>query len=469
MNSEKILLAGAARADITPEMGTQIDGDIGRPRPMKEVREPIFCRTLVLEQEGRRGCILSMDLLAVNTVWGAKVRDAISQRFGIDRSGIAVHVTQTHSAPSLGEIMLEDRLPVVKKLPWLRGIDNPNYCPFVLHQIEKTIEEALKKLEPVRAGFASVLDGRVAFNRRTVMRDGTSEMMGKGRPHEVLHVEGPADPEVGTLAFTNESGKHIAVAMHHTSHPTHGYPHNYVHPDWPGVWCNEIEPDLGGGMPMVINGCCGNVHHRNIFDPTQEDTAERMGALLAESTRRTLQQLSYDQEPQFNWKSEIIELPFRGVPEEEFERARKLIEEHPEPFWQKDGKRVEWAWCYAAAKLDLEAMVKSQESYGYEIQAFRIGDAAVLVLPGEPFVEGQLEIKMRSPFKRTYVAHMANQYAGYIPTPRALRGGGYETDTCMASKFAPEALGIIADESVRILNELAGAEERPSPRKREWI
>jgi len=61
---------------------------------------------------------------------------------------------------------------------------------------------------------------------------------------------------------------------------------------------------------------------------------------------------------------------------------------------------------------------------------------------------------MNSPAKRTYVAHMSNGYVGYIPTPHAIERGGYETQTCMASKLAPEALSMIAEESVRLLNEL---------------
>ncbi|MDP7130613.1 MAG: hypothetical protein QF437_09000, partial [Planctomycetota bacterium] len=94
--------------------------------------------------------------------------------------------------------------------------------------------------------------------------------------------------------------------------------------------------------------------------------------------------------------------------------------------------------------------MNARETFEYEVQAVRIGDVAILVLTGEPFVEGQLEIKRRSPAARTYVAHMSNGYSGYIPTPQAIEGGGYETDVCMGSKLAPEALSMIVDESVKV-------------------
>jgi hypothetical protein len=59
-------------------------------------------------------------------------------------------------------------------------------------------------------------------------------------------------------------------------------------------------------------------------------------------------------------------------------------------------------------------------NWDYEIQAFRIGDFALVALDGTVFVEAQLRLKMESPAARTFVANMSNGYAGYVPTPRAL-------------------------------------------------
>ena len=53
------------------------------------------------------------------------------------------------------------------------------------------------------------------------------------------------------------------------------------------------------------------------------------------------------------------------------------------------------------------------------------------------------------------VAHMANGYCCYIPTPDALAGGGYETTTSYGSRLAPEALAMIEEASVALLKKLA--------------
>ena len=49
---------------------------------------------------------------------------------------------------------------------------------------------------------------------------------------------------------------------------------------------------------------------------------------------------------------------------------------------------------------------------------------------------------------------MSNGYAGYVPTPRALERGGYETVTSSNSKLAPEAIDMIVDSSVKLLGSL---------------
>lgn len=76
--------------------------------------------------------------------------------------------------------------------------------------------------------------------------------------------------------------------------------------------------------------------------------------------------------------------------------------------------------------------------------------------PGEPFAEGQLDVKLRSPAPLTIVGHMANKYVGYIPTKAACAAGGLEAHPMHVywSKLEPDALQKITNKSVELLNEL---------------
>jgi hypothetical protein len=49
---------------------------------------------------------------------------------------------------------------------------------------------------------------------------------------------------------------------------------------------------------------------------------------------------------------------------------------------------------------------------------------------------------------------MCNGGMGYVPTPEAIRRGGYETRTANWSKLAPEALDTIVDGGVKLLKDM---------------
>lgn len=92
--------------------------------------------------------------------------------------------------------------------------------------------------------------------------------------------------------------------------------------------------------------------------------------------------------------------------------------------------------------------------YDCEIQVFGLGDIAIVGLPGEPFVERQLRIKVQSLAYPTYVAHNCNDLLGCVPTPRAFRGGEYETRRANWFCLGPEALDMMADRTIAMLKDL---------------
>ena len=423
MESQKSALrAGAAEADITPPMGVQIAGDIGRYRPVEEVREPIYARALVLELDGRRCCLLSLDLLAVTGRWAQEIRRRAAQRFGLDPSGIMVHVTQNHAAPCLGHTFIRDECGLFPpEYPWLRGGDD-RYNEPTVERVVNAIAAALDSLRPVSVQIGRRTDGRVAFNRRFVMRDGSVRTHPPRCDPNILYCEGPTDPEVAVMIFRSEAGAPLAALLHHTCHPVSGYPHRFIISDWPGAWSDGVKELCGNEcVPLVVNGCCGNVHHTNHLDPHYKVEHREMGRKLTETTARILEKMDALPSGILDWRVRTVRIPLRELPAAEVETARKLISEHPEPMWRDSTRTsVEWDWVYAAAMLDLYESRRQLPYYDYEVQAFRLGDSALVALTGEPFVEGQLQIKLHSPAPYTLVAHMCNGYVGYIPTRQAL-------------------------------------------------
>jgi len=454
------LLAGAAKVDISPQAGIQIAGDIGRRRPCTGVAEPIYARALVLAQGEARFCILSMDVLAIDNPWADEIRRRAHEAYGLAPETVLIHITQNHASPSIGNHFCRDECDIFPaEHQWLRGGDERYVEPAVAGAVA-AIGAAIERLTPVSVAAGRAVDGRVAFNRRFVMRDGTALCHPGNCNPEVLHVEGPADPEVGVATFTASDGAVVSALLHHTCHPCHGFSGNDVIAGWPGAWAREMEAHWGAGcVPLVVNGCCGNVHHHNHVSPDPGLDHNRMGVLLAESAKRALEAAAPVTTAPFAWRRRVVPVPRREVPEELLAEAKQLLADHPEPLW-KDAQhiRVDWDWVYAVGIIDIADERTTHPDYPYEIQALRIGDLAVLALMGEPFVEAQLAIKLASPFPFTQVAHMCNGYVGYLPTERAFAGGGYETRTGRGSRLAHSALQVVQDAAIELVKGLHGGE-----------
>jgi hypothetical protein len=365
-----------------------------------------------------------------------------------------VHVVQNHASPSIGHLfVIGSRTRFPPEYPWIMGGDD-RYHGVAADRCVEALARAAEALEPVSLHAGRGMDGRVAFNRRFVMRDGTARCHPPACDPAILHVEGPTDPEVGVATFTNRRGQVVAALLHHTCHPCHGYPHRYVIGDWPGAWVELMREHWGGGcVPLVINGCCGNIHHCNHLDPDYRPDHRRMAALLAETTRRVLAAgLAPVAVPGIQARRTVLPLPLRVPSQAELAAARRLLREHPEPWWCDETRTsVEWDWVYAVNRLDLADARRERPEFPYEIQTFRLGDLSLTGLMGEPFVEGQLEIKRTAPTRHTFVAHFCNGYVGYVPTRRAFKGGGYETRTGSGSKLPVDALEKITAAAQRLL------------------
>ncbi len=459
MASTDFLRAGAGCADITPDYGIQLAGDIGRYRPVEEIRERLYARALVLESGGERICLLSLDLLSSTNWLSDRLRRQVAERLGIAPEAVVLHLTQNHAAPSLGHLFMIDEHQTLfpDDYPWIKGGDE-RYDPVCIAQCLAAVDEAAAALQPVQMSAGRGMNGRVSFNRRFIMRDGTAKTHPGSCDPNILYCEGPIDPEVGVLLLTALDGSPVASLLHHTCHPIYGYPYRFVIGDWPGAWAEQMGA-RHGGVPLVINGCCGNISptdHLNADPHWKTATAhQEMAARLMETVETALDRRETLAPVPLAWRRTTLRLPLRILTPEVVADAQRILDTYPEPKFLDDAHTsVDWDWVYAVGQLDLHAHQQTVKEFDYEIQAIRLGDAALVTLMGEPFVEAQLRIKLESPAPYTFVAHFCNGYAGYIPTARAFETGGYETWTSNGSKFEPDALDRIADTALGLLREL---------------
>jgi neutral ceramidase len=463
------LRAGAGCVDITPPLGTHLSGsEMGNRRPAREVLDPLQAKAIVFEADGKRACIVTLDITIITGEYTERIRQGISARLGIPPEAIMVHAIQTHSAPSLGYFMLDQDFPLVTtpETEYLRGAEHV-YGDFAAGAAIQAAEQAASRLQPVRLGLGRGSLGNLAFNRRGVRRDGTVMMPPPlavvNQPlglTDLAYLEGPSDPEVGVACFQDMDGKPLAFLLHYTCHPVNafGYPETYhsVSADWCGAWSSEMQAAFGKDVvPLVINGCCGNINPWDPFDAERKPDHRRMGRALGGMAQRVMGSLTFSESSDLAWRLRSIPLAYRDVPPERLAEVEQILSSQPEMPRGANGE-VEPRWFAAASTRSVELCRKREPQFMYEVQALRIGDLALVGLPGEPFVEGQLAIKVGSAAKHTFVAHLTTKYVGYLPTREAYARGGHEANFQVTywAKLAPGSLETATATAKEMIKEL---------------
>lgn len=454
--------AGAATTDITPKAGVHLAGDVGGYRPGQSVRDSLHAKAVVFEQDGRKLCFLALDTTIITQEYTDRIRAAAATRYGFERDAVMVHATQTHSSPSIGHFMVDDDFPPVPAdRDFVRGGDLP-YADFASERAIEAIGRANAALETVQiAAGSGVLDG-LAFNRRGILRNGKAGMpwfySGLQQPlgpTGYRHMEGPSDPEVGVLCARNREMRMLAMLLHHTCHPVNVYASKQpvISADWPGAWGQVLQKTYGSSLvPLVINGCCGNINPWPPFAPDFQPDHRRMGKALAEMSVKVIGSLAFGDSTILDWRRRHVNLPVRTVEAAELREAEEFLDKYPDPPWLKDNpQRVDGNWSRAAWLKSIELLRRRSANIAYEAQVFRVGNTAFVGLPGEPFVEGQLAIKIESPAYPTYVVHCCTQYMGYLPTREAYAHKGHEPFFC---KVAPGSLEQVVEHAVGMLKEV---------------
>ncbi|MDE2728326.1 MAG: hypothetical protein OXI19_09890 [Gemmatimonadota bacterium] len=475
MNASNQLSAGAAMIDISPSVGTHLGGSgAGDHRPASNVMDPLFAKAIVFEVAGRRVCLVILDLIIVTGDYTDRIRAEINEQTGIERDAIMVQATQTHSAPSLGYFMLDQDFPLetTEETEYLRGGERAYGDRAAAAAVEAAVEAA-GRLEPARIGLGRGVSGDLAFNRRGIRRDGTIFMprpLGREQQpfgiSEVCYLEGPIDPEVGVCCIQDVSGKPLAFLLHYTCHPVNAYGNSETFlaasADWPGAWSRKMQQAFGpDAVPLVVNGCCGNINPWHPYDPDFRPDHRRMGRELSGLSERIVHDMTYagnfSDEAALDTRIETIGLPFREIPVERLREVDEILAAHPEPPREADGQ-VDPRWFRAASTRSVELCRQRDGAFSYEIQAFRIGDLCIIGLPGEPFVEGQLALKMNSAAPFLFPAHLTSQYVGYLPTREAYPRGGHEAneDVTYWAKLAPGCLETVIDRARGLVQELFG-------------
>ena len=433
------LQAGLAEVEITPPIGYRMDGYFTE-RLSTGVKDPLMAKALVFQQGDTKTALVVCDLLGVPQTLTREVRARAAARTGIPAANIAVTATHTHTGP----LFSGERARIFSDQAVAKYGSDPlariNYVATLSDRLVEVIVAANAAVSTATLELVIAREDRVSFNRRYRLNDGTvATNPGISNP-KVVAPAGPIDPDLPFLLISKNKtaiGSLTVFAMHLDTVGGTEYSADYA-----GQLANELRREFGDTFISVFGtGTCGNINHIDVSG-RRRYSARLIGGELAVSALSIR-----SREPvagaSLAAASGRIVLPLRKVSESQLEAARtnaSKIGTNQLPFLTQ----VE-----TVATLDLASRGGTLEA---EVQVLRLNrETAVVLLPGEVFVELGLAIKQSSPFKHTLVIELSNDNPAYIPTEAAFKQGGYEPAN---SRIEPGGGEQLVAEALRLLKTL---------------
>jgi len=420
------LYAGWATIDITPDKPVALVGQLHK-RISERVRDPLTATALALETRGPQGrreqaILISCDVLYTRKVIQERLRELLKVRIpDFDTEKLLLNATHTHTAPGFLDDAFGDLYDVSNDKGVMKASE---YADFFLERAAQVAVEAWKTRR--RAGMSWALGHAVVgTNRRAQYFDGSAAMYGSTDRPDFSGVEGYEDHGLEMLFFWSQDKKLTGIAI------------NVACPAQETEGLNEISADFWHDVRARIHAEIS----QDIFILPQCAAAG-------------------DLSPHLVWRGRAEEImrQRRGL-SNRAEIARRIAEavHNVLPLAQAD-IQTDMIFSHTAARINLPMQGPALRPFyqtdtvaPIEFHVLRLGDVALATNPFELYLDYGIRIKARSPAVLTLVTQLSCQHSGYLPTARAIKGGGYSADKYVVG---PEGGRMLVDETVTRLKAL---------------
>lgn len=455
------LLAGAARADITPPVGIAQLNWGSQTHIYSVGNDPagMVATALVVANGSQKFAMVDIDAVLADPFEPAIERAAL--KTGIPAAHIRLAATHTHSGPNLSAAKGPAGVDLSPQLDMIH-----RYRAQVIDKIVGIIIEANANLKPAHI-FGGRGEGSINVNRR--FRANRDDPPAVGR-----NPDGFIDRELVVFRIDDSSGKPIAVIANYQCHGTVlAYENKYVSPDWPGMTRKVVEHAFPGAMCLFFQGAAGNQGPIEGFTGDLS-VAHRLGSILGHQTSAVALGIeTVRREPTFegfvestayqakqHWRvkgprdatlklaHKKIDLPRRTYTNEEISAMTARVEDAKQKLAAAEASGDVWKTHQAGARvrrfgdlLKKWTQPPDPTPVQLEVRILRIGELAIVSMPGEQFGEIGQAIKQASPFKYTmYAGYSSGEGGDYMPTDAEYSFGGYEVERTPYGKGAADKL-----------------------------
>ncbi len=438
ISAQNQILAGAAMENITPPLGTIINGDF-LPMHANTIHDSLFAKALAFQSGKKTFVFVVVDCMAIDGALIDDTKKLIQNQLGLLPSQIMISSTHAHSCGAVrgGAIVAADL----------------HYRLSMPNHISKAVKMALKNLTPAKIGWGSFDLPKYISCRRWYMKPGFSLKNPFGETDKVWMNPPPGspfldrpvnegDPEVSFLAVKNMNNELISILGNYSIHYAADIPENTISADYFGEVHKQLKTKLNankGFVGIMSNGTSGDINttdfrlERN-YPKEPYGKSKLIADDISNAIIENLNKISFDYKPNFSFNYGIVPTKTRKPSVELVARSKKTISELDFSSLKTIDKASDnMAKMYALEIVELDAYQKDEVNL--PIQAIRIGDGTIGTLPGEIFAETGLNLKKLAPTTNYFTICLANYGDGYIPPASQIALGGYETwlntSTCM--------------------------------------
>ena len=439
------LKAGATQVDITPPLGTVINGEFTN-RYANHIADPLHAKALVLQNGDTSLLFVVVDICVMQRDFLDEVKKMIADQTGIPVANQLISSTHAHSAGSVADLLM--------------GHVDWSYRKKLATGLVQAATQAQGQLKPAKIGYGWFDEPRHVVCRRYRMKDGyqsINPVSGAvdgvktnpfGHEQDIVERASQPDTELRYLAVKGVDDQWIGLLANYSLHYVGDCDRGTITADYFGHFARALTDELGAGPAFVgimSNGTSGEINIWDFLDPDRYPTenhekSKLIGRELAAGVAASLAAVEWETEAALESRYQEVTVGTRKPTAAELARAKEIVTQTDYEsivFDQQGFQQV-----YAREQVLLAEYPDAEQ---VPVQAFRVGSGIIGALPGEFFAETGLKLKAARPDKKYFTISLANDYAGYVPPAHEIEQGGYECWRCRSSHLANDAEGVIRE------------------------
>jgi hypothetical protein len=383
--------------------------------PASSVADPLNARGVVLLGGDAPLVVVSVDWCEIRNDAYARWCEALAAAARTEPECVLVTSVHQHDAP-VADLEAE-RLLRERRLA--ASVCDPEFHERAVTRVAAEVARSVKSAQAVtHFGVGQARVEGVASNRRYRAPDGTLRFDRTSATRDPVASAaelGTIDPWLKSLSFWNND-KPLAVIHAYATHPMSYYGRGEVSADFVGLARRRREQDDPSVHHIYVSGASGNVTAGKFNDGSAANR-QVLSERIYQGMCRAWQETQRHRLDKLSLVSTDLKLMPRTTPGFTAADLERRLAEEARPFEH----------CLAAMGLSRLRFADR----GLRLSAIDFGSAKFALLPGESYVEFQLQAQSLAPDDFVVVAGYGECATGYVPIEQAwLEGDANLRDWC---------------------------------------